>query len=238
MSIKKVIADTFRLLTFRITEQEMVGFTRGHLIFGLAFTWLVGMGRYWDDPRAGILQHLGVGSVVYVFVLAFILRLVVYPLRPKNWSYFSVLTFISLVSPPAILYAIPVEKFFSLDVSNSLNAMFLLIVATWRLALLLFFLLRFTGLTGIAPVVAALLPVTAIVFVLVVLNLERAAIDLMGGIRDRTPNDASYGVMVLILGFSIVIFPLNAISYILLIYLRSIKQGSDELSILPANDPE
>src|SRR3712207_7552248 len=45
------------------------------LAFGLACTWLVGVGRYWDNPRASLLQHLGVGSVVYVFALALLLWL-------------------------------------------------------------------------------------------------------------------------------------------------------------------
>lgn len=110
------------------------------------------MGRYWDDPGAGILQHLGAGSVVYVFCLSFVLWVVVYPLRPKNWSYFHILTFISLVSPPAMLYAIPVEQFMSLAKASELNMWFLLMVATWRVALLLFFLARFAAMSATARV--------------------------------------------------------------------------------------
>jgi len=44
-----------------------------HLMFGLLCAWLAGMGRYWDDPGAHLLQRLGVGSVIYVFALSFLL---------------------------------------------------------------------------------------------------------------------------------------------------------------------
>ena len=51
--------------------------------------------------------------------------LVIWPLRPKEWSYKKVLTFVSLTSAPAILYAIPVERFLSLPTARSVNAWFL-----------------------------------------------------------------------------------------------------------------
>jgi hypothetical protein len=230
MSMKKIVADTFRLLTFRITEQEMLGFTRGHLIFGLIFTWIVGMGRYWDDPGALLLQHLGVGSVIYVFFLSFLLSVVVYPLCPKNWSYFHALTFVSLVSPPALLYAIPVERFFSFDNAATLNALFLLIVATWRVALLLFFLLRFAALPGLAAITAALLPITALVCALAMLNLERAVFDIMGGFRKPTTVDAAYDWLVTISVLSVLLFPVTLISYIYFVLSRR-KQKTE--SIVP-----
>src|SRR6266576_1888990 len=96
-----------------------------HFAAGLFCTWLVGMGRYWDNPRVGLLQHLGVGSIVYGFILSLFLWLMIWPLRPRNWSYFRVFTFVTLVSPPAILYAIPVQMFYPLDTANSINALFL-----------------------------------------------------------------------------------------------------------------
>src|SRR5215813_7250088 len=133
---RDVVGTTWRLLTFRATSTELVSLNRGHLFFGLLCTWIVGIGRYWDNPRVPILQRLGIGSVIYVFLLSLLLWLVLWPLRPKHCSYFRVLTFVTLVSPPAILYAIPVEHFFSIDTSNTINAWFLAIVATWRVALL------------------------------------------------------------------------------------------------------
>ena len=60
---------------------------RGRFIgFGLACTWLAGVGRYWDNPHAPLFQRLGLGSVVYAFVLSVALRLVVRPLKPRRWS--------------------------------------------------------------------------------------------------------------------------------------------------------
>lgn len=106
------------------------------------------MGRYWDDPRAKPLQHLGLGSVIYILLLSLMLWLVIWPLRPKHWSYFNVLTFVSLTSPPAILYAIPVERLFSREVARSVNVWFLAAVATWRVTLLIFFLHRYAKLAG------------------------------------------------------------------------------------------
>src|SRR5512132_3790754 len=114
-SWRSVVATAIRLLTLRTTREELVRFTSKHLAFGLLCTWIVGVGRYWDNPRVQLLQHLGIGSIAYVFILSLFLWLIVWPLRPRNWSYFRVLVFVSLVSPPAILYALPVEKFYSLD---------------------------------------------------------------------------------------------------------------------------
>jgi hypothetical protein len=65
------MATLFRLLTFRASRDELRQFNYRHLALGLMLTWLVGMGRWWEDPHASLLQHLGIGSVVYIFLLAF-----------------------------------------------------------------------------------------------------------------------------------------------------------------------
>ena len=62
-----------RLLTFRLTQKEFLELGGMHLVFGLVCAWLVGMGWYWDDPGAHLLQRLGVGSVIYVFALSLFL---------------------------------------------------------------------------------------------------------------------------------------------------------------------
>ena len=140
-----MVRTAWRLISFRLSHTELVQVGWKHLAFGLGCTWFVGVGRYWDNPRVSILQHLGVGSVAYIFVLALFLWLMVWPLRPRHLSYFRVLTFISLVSPPAILYAIPIEHFYSVDTANTINLLFLGVVAAWRVALLVFFLRRLGG---------------------------------------------------------------------------------------------
>ena len=192
-----VLTTAIRLLTFRASREELVGLGSPHLTFGLLATWLVGIGRWWDDPEAHLLQHLGLGSVAYVFVLAFVLWLLTKPLGPQNWSYRSVLTFVTLTSPPAILYAIPVERFLDLATARLINVWFLAFVALWRVALLVFYLRRSARLPWYSVVVATLLPITIVVTALTALNLERAVFDVMGGLREEgTAGDGAYGVLI------------------------------------------
>ena len=208
-----------KLLTFRLTREEFLGFNRRHLILGLLCTWLVGMGRWWDDAGAYLLQHLGVGSLVYIFILAFILWLGIFLLRPKNWSYSHVLTFVSLTSLPAIIYAIPVEKFLSFERARSINLLFLIIVASWRVALLVYYLKWHARLKPFAIVVSTMLPITGIVVTLTILNLERAAFESMGGFRgEPTVNDSAYNLLNFLTFLSmLLVIPLLA-CYIVLVF--------------------
>lgn len=215
-SLRSIIETDLRLLTFRSTRDELMNLNRGHLIFGVLCAWLVGVGRYWDNPRVHLLQHLGIGSVIYVFVLALFLWLLTWPLRPQGWSYFRVCTFIALVSPPAILYAIPVEKFLDLETANTVNAWFLFIVAAWRVALLVFFLRRTGGLHWFSVVLATLLPMALIVVALTMLNLEKVVFDMMGGMTHRSPNDTAYEILFLLSLFSMLIFPVLLICYVVM----------------------
>lgn len=222
---RNVLKTTVRLLFFRSTRDELLHLGHRHLALGLFCTWLVGIGRYWDNPRVSLLQHLGIGSVIYIFVLALLLWLIAWPLKPRDWSYFRVLTFVSLVSPPAILYAIPVERAFDLEVANSINAWFLAIVAAWRVALLIFFLKRSGELDPVSVVTATLLPLTLIVFTLTVLNLERVVFNFMGGFRDRSPNDEAYGIL---FALSLLAFLLFIPLLVCYIYLAVRKKYSTE----------
>lgn len=133
-------------------------------------TWLVGIGRYWDHPNAELGQYLGLGSVIYIFLLSFFIWIIVYPLRKQHWHYFQIVTFVSLVSLPAILYAIPVERFMSLEAARKANVWFLQIVALWRVALLIVFLKRYAQLNIAETIVATLLPLTIIVAALTFLT--------------------------------------------------------------------
>lgn len=216
-------ATAWRLLTFRASTEDLIQLNKRHLLFGLLCTWVVGIGRYWDNPRANFLQHLGVGSVIYVFVLALLLWFIMWPLKPRHWSYFRVLTFVSLVSPPAILYAIPVEYFYSIHTANGVNVWFLAIVATWRVALLFFFLRRLGGMGWASIVVSALLPLTLIVVTLTMLNLERVVFNLMGGLAEESGGDASYEFL-LVLSFLSIIMLLP----ILICYLALVAHTSGE----------
>lgn len=221
------LSDLIRLLTFRLTREEFLAFDKGHLAIGLVFTWIVGMGRWWDDPAAHLLQHLGVGSIIYVFALSLLLLLVISPLSPHNWSYVHVLTFVALTSPPAMLYAIPIEKYVDLSLARSINVWFLTVVAVWRVALLFFYLKRHAQLPWYAGVVAVLLPVTGIVTALTALNLERAVFNVMGGLRETgTANDETYAVLFMLTFFAIILFVPLTIAYVVIIAVRSSKVES------------
>ena len=47
-----------RVLFFRASREELLDLDRRHLALGLLATWLVGIGRYWDSPRARLYQRL------------------------------------------------------------------------------------------------------------------------------------------------------------------------------------
>ena len=208
-----------RLLFFRISRNDLLSLRKEHLMAGLVGTWIAGMGRYWDDPGARLLQKMGLGSVIYIFVLAALIWVIVKPYRIRDWSYFRVLTFISLTSFPAILYAIPVERFYSIETANRVNVWFLAVVASWRLGLLFFFLRRITGL-GVGNILTiTLLPICVIISTLTVLNLHRAVFNIMGGIRNPSPHDGAYAVLIMLTGVSLIlVLPLLAL------YLITISQ--------------
>ncbi len=204
-----MLRTIWRLLTFRISREEMLQFNRKHFIAGLIGTWVVGIGRYWDDEGASLLQHLGLGSVIYIFLLALFIWLIIKPFLIDQWSYFTVVTFISLTSFPAIFYAIPVEKFYSMETANSINVWFLAIVATWRLGLLFQFLKVFTRLNLLNIITVTLMPICLIITTLTILNLHRVVFDVMGGRRNSTPHDGAYLVLVALTTISaLLIIPL------------------------------
>jgi hypothetical protein len=187
-----------RLLRFKLTRAEMLQFNKTHFIAGLIGTWLVGMGRYWDDEKASWLQHAGLGSVIYIFALSVFIWLILKPLFISDWNYFTVLTFVSLTSFPAIFYAIPVERFTTIKTANTINVWFLAIVAAWRLALLFYFLRRFTLLDFFDIITVTLMPVCVIITTLTALNLHRVVFDIMGGRRNVGPHDGAYNVLMLL----------------------------------------
>lgn len=207
-----------KLLSFNLSREEMLQFNKKHFIAGLVGTWIVGMGRYWDDPKATLLQHLGLGSVIYIFTLAAFIWLIIKPFKVKDWNYFTVLTFISLTSFPAIFYAIPVERFFPVGIANTMNVWFLAIVAAWRLGLLYHFLKRFTKLSPGNILTVTLMPICLIISTLTVLNLHRVVFEVMGGIRNPSPHDSSYLILMLLTGISMFLTIPLLIAYVVGIY--------------------
>lgn len=209
-----------RILTFRASLADYQQLGTSHLVLGLFFTWAVGIGRYWDNPRVGLLQHAGLGSLIYVVVLSALLWLVGAGLRPTRWSLLHLFTFVTLTSPPGLLYALPVEQWMSPADARTTNLWFLAVVAAWRVALYARYLWVYAALPWAALVVQLLLPLTFIVTVLTTLNLERAVFDLMGGVRQTTSVDAAYEVIVLLTFGAILLFPLLLADYIVLAFRR------------------
>ncbi len=167
-------------------------------------------------------QYLGLGSVIYIFVLSLIIWLVLLPLKPLQWNYKNVLLFISLTSPPAILYAIPVERYMSLESAQLANVWFLAIVAIWRVLLFFKYLTNSAKLSGLCVLVATLLPLTLIVTLLTVLNLEHVVFKLMAGLEEseKSANDSAYLVLLLITYFSVMASPVLLSLYGWLIFKR------------------
>lgn len=224
-----VVNDALRVLTFRSPSQALDQHWPAYLAFGMAFTWIAGVGRYWDNPRAELWQYFGLGSVAYVFCLALLLWLLLLPLKPRRWSYKRVLLFLTLTSPPALLYAIPVERFMSLEAAQSTNAWFLAVVAVWRVALLMWFLRRLAGLSLGAIIVATLLPLVLIVVALAALNLEHVAFDLMSGIQpeQRSANDLSYDIVTTLAYLSVFASPILFLTYISLVVLAAQRAANE-----------
>jgi hypothetical protein len=209
-----VINHIVKLLTFKLKRNEMLEFNKKHLLAGIIGTWIVGMGRYWDDGKASLLQHLGLGSVIYIFVLAAFIWLIILPFKIEKWHYKTVLTFIALTSFPAVFYAIPVERFYSISTANTMNVWFLAIVAVWRLCLLYYFLKHFTKLSAGNIITVTFMPICLIISVLTVLNLHNVVFEVMGGIRNPSPHDSSHAVLMLLTGISMILAMPLLVAYI------------------------
>jgi len=216
-----LFATAFRILTFRATSDELRAMDLRHLVLGLLFTWMVGIGRWWEDPRAGLLQHLGIGSFIYVFALALFLWITLWPMVPPQWSCFNVLTFVTLTSPPGILYAIPVRHSLDLQTGQAVRLGFLAVVAGWRVLLLAFYLGRGAGLSGFKRIVATLFPLTLLVVTLTATNLEKVVFSFMGGIEpeQRSVNDDAYGVLFLLAVLSFWLFLPLFICYVVISWI-------------------
>jgi hypothetical protein len=214
-----IFTNLGRVLTGRLRAPVEHPFTRHDLVLGLICAWLAGMGRYWDHPFATAVQKAGGGSVIYVFLLALLIWLLGLPLRIKQWNYLDLLTYISLTSPLALLYALPVERWVEMDQARTINCWFLVVVATWRVTLYARYLLRRVELPGARCFIMLLLPLTAIVFALAQLNLDHVIFNLMAGINDRGSGaEHAAGLIWMLSMLSTLLFPFLLIGYIVCIF--------------------
>lgn len=235
-----LLTTQFRFLAFRPIKPDLRNHWFRYVSYVIIVTWLVGMGRYWDHPKALPWQYLGLGSVAYLFVLSTFLFVVVAPLRPLNWNWLNVFVFVGLTSLPAGLYAIPVERFMNIQSAMSLNALFLALIALWRVSLYATFLTRYARLGGGQVLLALLLPLSAIVVALSALNLEHVVFNIMAGNRDNvSSSDLSYFVVILISWFAVLLSPATLIGYLFAIWHAwtsktgnpEPKSGDNEMSV-------
>ena len=126
------------------------------------------------------------------------------------------LIFVGLTSLPAVLYAVPVEKIVELETAQQINVWFLGVVALWRVALFIRYLLTSAKLHWFVTATVSVLLLSGIVFTLTLLNLEHVVFDLMAGIRpeDATANDSAYLVVLGLAFFSLYAFPIALIFYL------------------------
>jgi hypothetical protein len=183
MLLRTILKDEMRFLTFRSPSAVIREHRAAYLAFGLLATWAAGIGRYWDSASATVWQHLGLSSVTYALVFAMVLWLLAAPLAPRNWTYRNVLLFVTLTSPPALLYAVPVELWLP-DYALAINSGFLAIVAAWRIALLFVFLKHVAALGTSAAFVATLLPIALIVDLVFLMGIGDAVYTTMAGLQD------------------------------------------------------
>lgn len=179
-------ATMSRFLTFRASREELQNLSWSHLAVGFFFVWLAGVARNWDNPKAEFLQHLGVGSLVYVFALATLMTLILAPFfRERDWTvYRRALTVICLTAPPALFYAIPVEMWMSASAARTANYSLLAIVATWRVALWMFYLRRGASFSWPRVLACTLLALSVIVGIVGLFGVLANVGDIMGGVRN------------------------------------------------------
>lgn len=229
LTLGEILRTQFAFLAFRPIQISLQQDFWRWFTFVFIATWVAGIGRYWDHPSAEYWQYLGVGSIAYIFCLSLLLFLIVWPLRPSNWTYRGVLVFVGLTSLPALLYAIPVERVVDLKTAQSINAWFLGVVAVWRVALLIRYLIASAKLHWFIVVTVSVLLLSGIVVTLTLLNLEHVVFDLMAGIReeDASPNDSAYLIVLGLAFFSLWAFPVALVLYLgAVVHRQQSRNGS------------
>lgn len=226
--LRVLVRDAWQLLAFRLDREQLAVLGRSHFYVGFGGTWLAGIGRYWDSPKAEVAQKLGLGSLGYIFVLAALLWVVLRPVVGREASYWNLVTFVALTAFPAWLYAIPVERLVATEQAITLNVWLLGAVAMWRLALLFHFLRVRYAMKWNRVIVCCLLPMTAIIFLLAALNLEHAVFEIMGGLQqEQTPADGAYAVVIGLSFFSIWLFPFLVLTWGWFVYARGRRSRSE-----------
>lgn len=219
--IVTVLGDFLRFALFKPLQGDPSKHWRAYLLTGVAITWIVGFGRYWDDAEAPLLLRSGVTSIFYALALSGFIWLLVLGLKPDLWSYRNVLLMVMMTALPGVIYAVPVEMFLDAESAGAINMFFLAIVAAWRMALYYTFLLRVTKLPVYPRLIAWLLPPGIIVAVLGFYGAMYAIAAGMGGVRgEADPQLATMEALALLGMASWISLPLLIPAYIAFAVMR------------------
>lgn len=226
--LREVLQDTKDVLFFRLTTDRFEKFGWPQFFTAIVLTWIVGVGRHWDDAKAEPIQKSGVGSIAYVLALSLVVWALAWPFREMvRWTYQRVVAYIGMVSPPALLYAIPVERFMSLEAAQRTNFWFLAIVALWRVLLLVRLHGKVLGLEAKMTAVVTMLPLSSIVATLAVNNLGNNMMDIMSGQRGevvKTVQDKANEFVTLLGCFSFLVGPATLLAYVVWLFQEMREQ--------------
>jgi hypothetical protein len=191
-SVTSSLAKIWRVLTFRASRKDFVRANTTDFVVAMLFVWVAGIGRHWDRTAGDWWKNFGLGSVGYVFVLALLFYLVIRFAPGKRYPrYFQVVTFVAMTGPPALLYAIPVEMIFpdpKFRTANTINAVFLAVVALWRVFLLAYFL-RTMRISTAQAFYGMTVPIALILMIIVMTDSTYSMVMHMGGFHVVTPHD-------------------------------------------------
>jgi hypothetical protein len=115
-----------------------------------------------------------------------------------------------------------VQWFLPFEAARLINIWFLVIVAIWRVALLFHYLMRSAQLGIAGSLIGGLLPLSLVVVILAMLNLQHVTFDIMAGVKTEgtTGMEATYSIILALTVLSFAIFPFSLLGYFYLIYRR------------------
>jgi hypothetical protein len=212
--LPRALKTIFRILTFRAKPEELLENSIAILAVGLLITWLVGIGRWWDDPRDLMpFVRWGLGSVFYVFALSALLWVIAWPLLEDKVGYHHVAAFVASTSLPAVVYALPIEQWTDMSTASTYNVNALLFVSLYRVSLLGWFYVKILKLTIGEAIVVTGLPITAISLALTALGHGARVMDIMGGLRDRMSKSEMETIIGAIGCLSFILGPIFLVAY-------------------------
>ncbi len=224
--MKQAFRQLWRVLTFRTTAEDVASWSYRELGLGLICTWLVGIGRWWDDPRDLMLPvRLGLGSIAYVLVFAGVMWLLLRPIVDNPPTILQVLTFVCFVSPPAALYALPVERWTGMETAIQLNLIFLFIVAVYRVSLLIRFYVVAIKMSVGKALLTTFLPISIAIFSIATMNMLSKIIQFMGGVREEaTRRHSMEQFTVTIAAVSVIAAPFLILCYLCILCAENLRR--------------